>query len=291
LIDVTRRDLNNIIYKVYTRKKSYGKKAKELFSVFMAVAKQDNLIVNNPAYNLKSPRYEKKKFYPIRIEKLKELLVAASDTPTYLEILLGLMMGLRKGEIYGIKIEDINIKAQLLHVSQQVTYECEYDELTLISREQTEKDLKTENSERTLYIPDLIMAEIHNRLNRIEKDKLQKGKAYEDNHYLCGQRNGKPRAGGCLNIALNKLTAKVGVPKMAFHYLRHMTVTILLYLGFDLKTISKILGHASIKTTLMHYATDWDGEEDINRVFNRLISMTFGDAPYSTGVEMTGGAV
>jgi hypothetical protein len=44
--------------RVAARKASYGGKAKEIFSIFMAAAKQDHLIMNKSAYRLKVSRYE-----------------------------------------------------------------------------------------------------------------------------------------------------------------------------------------------------------------------------------------
>ena len=45
-------------------------------------------------------------------EKLKVFLEAASKNPWYLEILLGLFCGLRKGEILGLKFQDLILKSR-----------------------------------------------------------------------------------------------------------------------------------------------------------------------------------
>lgn|GEM_PF-2271986 len=278
LIEIKKEDINRIIRLVFKRKPSYGKKVKELFVPCMAMAKQDNLIIKNPARGLRVPHYDQKRFRPLNKHQMAAIIKTAEDTPTYLEILLALLMGLRKGEIYGLKFEDINFKKQTMHIRQQCCYEHEFDGMIRVSSKQIEKELKTENSERVLYIPDIIMKQIYIRKERVEWDKQHtKGNLpYEENGYVCGQRNGRARAGSCLNKALNTLTDHIGMNRISFHFLRHMTATILLYLKFDLTTISRILGHRRIKTTLKHYCADLEGDIEIVAIINKVIEEAFG---------------
>ena len=53
-------------------------------------------------------------------EKLKVFLEAASKNPWYLEILLGLFCGLRKGEILGLKFQDFDFEKQTVRISRQL---------------------------------------------------------------------------------------------------------------------------------------------------------------------------
>ena len=46
---------------------------------------------------------------------------------------------------------------------------------------------------------------------------------------------------------------KAGLPSINYHSLRHMFATNSLQAGFDIKTLSEILGHASVETTLCAY--------------------------------------
>ena len=46
---------------------------------------------------------------------------------------------------------------------------------------------------------------------------------------------------------------KAKLPSINYHSLRHMFATNCIQLGFDVKTLSEILGHASVETTLNRY--------------------------------------
>ena len=52
--------------------------------------------------------------------KIKILLQAASKDNWYLEILLGLFCGLRKGEIYGLKFSDFDLENRSVKISRQI---------------------------------------------------------------------------------------------------------------------------------------------------------------------------
>ena len=51
---------------------------------------------------------------------MKVFLEAASKNPWYLEILLGLFCGLRKGEILGLKFQDFDFEKQTVRISRQL---------------------------------------------------------------------------------------------------------------------------------------------------------------------------
>ena len=44
-----------------------------------------------------------------------------------------------------------------------------------------------------------------------------------------------------------------GIPNVSFHALRHTFATHCVELGFDIKSLSEILGHASVNITLNRY--------------------------------------
>ena len=81
---------------------SAGNKGRELLNIAMKDAAGDKFISYNPMPETKPYPRAKPKVRVLGKEKLKVFLEAASKNPWYLEILLGLFCGLRKGEILGI---------------------------------------------------------------------------------------------------------------------------------------------------------------------------------------------
>ena len=72
----------------------------------------DGLITYNPVPETKPYKRKKPKIRILSKEKIKELLDAAAKNPWYLEILLGLFCGLRKGEILGLKECDFDFEKE-----------------------------------------------------------------------------------------------------------------------------------------------------------------------------------
>lgn len=68
-----------------------------------------------------------------------------------------------------------------------------------------------------------------------------------------------------LRVYFGKLCDKVGVPKIKFHGLRHTFATSLIAAKCDIKTVSSILGHADISTTLNLYVHP-NKEQQLNAI-------------------------
>lgn len=286
LKDVDKKFVDALIKAVFEQRPSYAKKVKELFSACLLVAKKDNLIRHNFMDKVRVPRYEKKKVVIFRKAQIKDFLELAKQTSLYLEFLLALMMGLRKGEVYGVRIADFDFEKKTVHLKKQIVYEVELVQsgqsriLKSIARP-VETNLKTDGSERVLKVPDFILKEVFARIETIERQKKKLGDEYKDNGYLCGRIDGTARAGSCLNGALNKITDKMGAKRMAFHYLRHNAATIMLEQGVDLATISKILGHTSMKTTYQFYCEIMEAKEEMADILDN----EYGDLVSFEGVQ------
>lgn len=79
-----------------------------------------------------------------------------------------------------------------------------------------------------------------------------------------------------MNIALNKLCGRNGLPKISVHSLRHIYATLLIEKKVPLVKISALLGHESIHTTFEIYC-DVIGEEDNIKDFMNSTFVLSGD--------------
>ena len=66
-------------------------------------------------------------------------------------------------------------------------------------------------------------------------------------------RNGKIVEPRLMQMTFEKYISKCGLPKTNFHALRHTFATRCIESGFDVKSLSEILGHSDVKTTLNRY--------------------------------------
>ena len=228
-----------------------------------------NPIPDTKAYKRKAPKvtiYSK--------DKLKIFLKAASKDEWYLEYLLGVFCGLRKGEILGLKFSDFDFEHHTVSVRRQLGANPVMEERSskVASCSVIEKDPKTFNSVRTLRIPQVIETEVLRRKNKIDEDRAVLMDVYEDNDYISCQPNGRPHNMSSMNIALTKLCNRNGLPKITVHSLRHMFATILIEQGVPLVKISALLGHSSVNTTFEYYCDVMDENENIINFLNEKYS-------------------
>ena len=228
-----------------------------------------NPIPDTKAYKRKAPKvtiYSK--------EKLKIFLKAASKDEWYLEYLLGVFCGLRKGEILGLKFSDFDFEQHTVSVRRQLGANPVMEERSskIASYSVIEKDPKTFNSVRTLRIPQVIESEVLRRKSKIDDDKAALMDGYEDNDYISCQPNGRPHNMSSMNIALTKLCNRNGLPKITVRSLRHMFATISIEQGVPLVKISALLGHSSVNTTFEYYCDVMDENENIINFLNEKYS-------------------
>lgn len=249
---------------------SAGNKSREFLNMAMKEAVTQEYIRINPIPATKP--YPRKKPTIIILNKanVKKFLQAACNSGWYLEILLALFCGLRKGEIAGLKFGDFDVETRTIYIQRQITSNPVVSKggSEIQSYEVIEKPPKTDNSYRKLRIPEAIAEEIEKRRAVVEANKLQYGEQYFDHDYISCQENGLPHSMAAMNGVLTRLCARNGLPHITVHGLRHMYATILIEMKVPLIKISALLRHASVNTTFEYYCEVMDENEQIITFMN-----------------------
>ena len=253
---------------------SAGNTSRTYLNIAFSDAVAEGYITRNIISNTKPYKRKPSKIRVLKKGKLKVFLKAASNNEWYLEFLLGLFCGLRKGEILGLKFDDFDFDAHTVSIKRQLAYDTSLEEKSnkVVSRNSIEKPPKTENSIRVLRIPDIVEREVKKRRKLVENNQIIMGNDYEDHDYISCQKNGKPHSQGAMNNALTKLCARNGLPPLTVHSLRHMFATILIENGVPLVKISALLGHSSINTTFEYYCEVMDENDKIVDFLNEMYS-------------------
>ena len=154
---------------------------------------------------------------------------------TSLCVLLSLYTGLRVGEVCGLMWEDIDFEKSILTVRRTVQRIRNGDHSTCILADTP----KSRTSRRSIPIPKFLI-------------KLLRESRSNDNHYVLSNSEIviEPRT---LQRRFKSILKKADLPSVSYHSLRHAFATNCLQAGFDVKTLSEILGHASVETTLNRY--------------------------------------
>lgn len=155
-----------------------------------------------------------------------------------LGVLVCLYTGLRIGEICALKWEDISFDEQCVYVHQTMqrlqVQNSETKTAVIISAP------KSDCSIRKIPIPDNIF-----RL-------LKEFRKPDDAFLLTGMANEfiEPRT---MQNHFKRVIKHCSIDSANFHTLRHTFATRCVELGFDIKSLSEILGHASVNITLNRY--------------------------------------
>lgn len=262
--------LDSLLSRVAKGCPSAGNKSRELLSLAFKDAVTEGLITYNPVSETIPYKRKKPKVRVLSKEKLKELLSVASTNAWFLEILLGVFCGLRKGEILGLKFSDFDFENNTVRIQRQLVANLKITEGEFHVEEYKVKERapKTENSFRILRVPEAVMTEVKRRQMKVERDKEIQGDRYKDFDYVSCQENGEPHGLASFNTALTKLCKRNGLPRITVHGLRHMFATILLEQGVPLVKISGLLGHGSIHTTYEYYCDVMDEKDKIIAFMN-----------------------
>lgn len=248
---------------------SAANKTRELLNIAFRDAVSYGYIHSNPVPDTKPYKRKKPKILVLSKDRMKFFLSKSQDSTWYLEILLGLFLGLRKGEILGLKFKDFHFENRTVKISRQITAEPKNtDGQKVTGYMAVEKPPKTPNSNRTLRVPEVVMEEVEARKKLIDFRKEQMGEDYIDNDYISCSGNGLPHSVSAFNTALSKLCSRNGLPHLTPHSLRHMYATILAEQGVPLIKISSLLGHSSICTTFEYYLEVMDEQERILSFMN-----------------------
>lgn len=211
-----------------------------------------DLILKNPCACVELPKQKKYHAVILNAEQIKLLLKNCIGSAVELEVLLALTLGLRRGEVLGLKFDDFDFVNKTVHIQRQVTTVKD----TTAKRVRLPgdvtwglKELKTNESDRVVYVPQAVLDAVQSRALRVEKDKYKYTDKYVDYGLVCCMDNGKYECPQTVYHKFKKLLKKAGLPDIRFHDLRHSYATMLLDLDVPLKVISKILGHSSINIT------------------------------------------
>lgn len=154
-------------------------------------------------------------------------------------IYLSLCTGIRIGELCALRKEDISFDNKLLSVykaMQRVGIEGSVTRTMVIISEP-----KSAKSIRDIPLPDFLIKLCCDTYLRLEpKDYILTGSA----NYM------EPRA---LQYHFKKYLKECGIENVNFHTLRHTFATRCVENGFEIKTLSEILGHVNVNITLNRY--------------------------------------
>ncbi len=187
-----------------------------------------NLVARNVCKVVSPPRRQRFEVTPLSLEQIQKLLSAVEGHRLEALFKLALATGMRRGELLGLKWQDIDFAKGTLQVRR------------VLSR-----------IPRALYA---IKALKEHRIRQEEEKKRAAGCWQEHDYVFCTPIGTHLNPTRDMLDQLKVFLKKVGLPDIRFHDLRHSSATLLLSLGVHPKVVQEILGHSQISMTLDIYS-------------------------------------
>lgn len=218
-------------------------------------AVDDALIAVSPlTRKIKGPKIPKSGGKALSVDQARALLAAARGNRLELAIRLALGLGLRRGEVCGLRWEDVDLSTGRLTVAGQLVY-------TPGQGKHWTPLTKSDAGRRSFRLPATLTAALRWHQERQRGERAAMG--WKPNPYVfISVQNGEALNPNSLYDAFKRIAAAVGLDEHRFHDLRHAAASFLLAEGVPVKTVGAVLGHARTSTTLDIYGHLLPGAAD-----------------------------
>ncbi len=175
-------------------------------------------------------------------EEARALLDAARGDRLEASYSVAIPLGLRQGEIIGLRWSDVDFDAKRLHVRSQLQW---------VRGKGFVLSEPKWHSKRALALPEITLRALRAHRVRQAEERLRAGTTWQDHGLVFTTEIGTPiSATNLLKRSFKPILARAGITKhVRFHDLRHSAATLLLAQGIPLKVVAGVLGHSTTRVT------------------------------------------
>ncbi|MFC4942346.1 tyrosine-type recombinase/integrase [Pseudonocardia sp. GCM10023141] len=208
-------------------------------------AERDELVTRNVAklVQIPTPRYKVGK--GLQVSEVKQLLVEARKTRLYGLYVVAATLGLRRGELLGLRWTDVDLVRATLTVAQTVQR---------VGGRLVVDDTKSQASDATVPLPKITRKALLDHLARQGKERVDAGEIWQEHGLVFPTSVGTPMEPRSLNRHFDGIRTRAGLPGVRLHDFRHTVVSLLLALGTPPHVVQAIARHADLDITLSIYA-------------------------------------
>ncbi|QHF92982.1 site-specific integrase [Streptomyces sp. NHF165] len=209
----------------------------------LSAACREELVTRNVAGLVEPPRVTSRELSPWTLEETLTFLGAARKDPLYAAFVLAVTMGLRRGEIVGLRWSDVDLENRVLYVRQQ----------TQRRRGQLYQDDPKGRRRRAVPLPAMCVAPLRWHRLRQTAAKQKAGELWQDSAYVFTTRTGCPVEPRNVYRSFTRVAESAGLRVIRLHDARHGCATLLVAAGVAPRVVMEILGHSQISITMDVY--------------------------------------
>jgi integrase len=217
---------------------------RQILSAALSRAVREELVARNVARLVDLPTWEPGLTVPWSSAEALGFLQAAATDPLYPAFVLLVLYGMRRGEVLGLRWQDIDVDAELIRVRQQIQR---------IQGQLHMGPVKTRAGSRDLPLIGLAKDALAARRDVQEADRASLGRCWADTGLVFTTRTGRPIEPRNLVRSFTRICQDNKIRRIRVHTLRHTTASLLKDLGVPARDAQVILGHAHITTTQQIY--------------------------------------
>lgn len=209
----------------------------------LTAACREELITRNVVKLVEAPKVDSYEGQLWTLDETLAFILTARRDPLYAAFMLAVGLGLRRGELIGLRWQDIDLDGRTVQVRKQ---------RQRVGGENYEDDTKNRRR-RTLPLPVLCIAPLRWQRMRQQAMRIKAGENWHETDLVFTTRTGRPIEGSNVLRSFHRLTAKAGLPRIRVHDARHGAATLLASGNVHPRTAMELLGHSKISVTMDVY--------------------------------------
>ena len=198
------------------------------------------LVTRNAAALVEPPRLDPREVIPLTAAEARDRLAAAEGDRLAAVFRVALTLGMRQGEVLGLKWDDVDLDGRKLKVRRAVQR---------IDGKLIVKEPKSTKSRRTLTLPPSLVTSLREHKVRQLEERLLAGERWQDRGFVFATRTGGPLDPRNVIRSWHRVQEAHGLERRNFHSTRHTAASLMLAEGVPIKVVQEILGHSLLSTT------------------------------------------
>lgn len=232
-----------------------------MFGTSLTQAMKNGIIIKNIAKLAEKPKIEETEIEFFTFDEQKQFLSHTSSHRFGFAYEFCLATGLRQSELIGLRWEDYDEFRGTIRVRNTLMRQRNFSGEGTNKTAMVEGKPKTKKSNREIPLPGKIVEKLKLHREKQDDERKEAGTAWKESGLIFTSEIGTNIEPRKFNLVFHRILKSAGLSIRGIHSLRHSFSTRAIEAGFDIKTLSELLGHEDVSTTLNLYVHSSDDEK------------------------------